>query len=416
MLCLAALAAPRVSGQDSHPGDREPRPAEHQPALGVPAAFGPLAQPQEVALEAGTPLHQSPAPRAPVLDVLDVAVAAPVLERRGAWVRTRSADLAGWVLLAGEDEIGAQITPLSGLPDGLRPPALDPARLMVARNHLNAHTATTVDGYLLLSDVALATVRRRLAIILGSIDRDVAQRYGLPLVRAQDEAVVVFARTAAFRAFVRQDDAEHGASFHLGNARGSLAALTAEGLGVGQLETLLVHEVSHLAIRRMLGVGLMPWIEEGMAEDLAYFRRDRNGRPIAGTLRQVTQTRVEEHSDAQGRRSFIERRLGGIDALEDLNRGLGLGQQVGLEALVRMDAAHFYGGSDRLRYPRAAFFVRFLEQAQAAGFGRYLLAISRGGRVDAQTLLSYLDTDWPALERGFVHWLHRLWADTMVAR
>lgn len=376
--------------------------------LGAPAAFGPIDSEEEIILLAsGTRLYQSPARRSPTIDLVDAATTLPVLDRRGAWRRVRWAGRGCWVLVASPDAIGDEVAPLDALPADLQPTPADRARVTNARQRLGAHTPEKMAGYTVYSDIASATVRRHLRALLDYIDSDLAARAALPMPPARDEAIVIFAQIAAFRDFVTADDRRRRDSSHLGQAHAGLAALGSEGLTPPQLEALFVHEVAHLAIRRMLGIGLPPWLEEGLAEDLAYHRRDDRGKLVPASLSRGEDQRIAEHRDGRGGVVYLERRLGGTHALADLRASLTVPAQAGLERLVSIDATSFYSGEDRLRYPRAAFFVRFLLHAHSGGFHAYLRAIARGDEVGPDRLLAHLGQDWPTLERDFARWLAR---------
>ena len=62
------------------------------------------------------------------------------------------------------------------------------------------------------------------------------------------------------------------------------AGLAAFALGRNPLETrvIFVHELTHLLSRNALGEGLPAWLDEGMAEDLAWCRTDADGSAPAG--------------------------------------------------------------------------------------------------------------------------------------
>lgn len=372
--------------------------------LGAPAAFAPVDPREEIALEPGTPLFQSPARRAPTIALLDAAMTVGVLERRGAWARVRFGERVGWILLEQRLAGGASPTPLESLPPALRAASVDGERLVAARRGLGAHQAVAVGGYGLYTDISSARAGR-LAMVLAHIDAAVEQRLGLAPPPAVDEAVVVFARAAGYRAFVESDDLTRGHAAHLGRAVDGLAAMSGEGLSVEQLETLLVHEVGHLVSRRLLGLALPPWLEEGIAEDLAYHRRDQAGALIAGSLAPSSEVRIAEASDSAGRLIFITRQLGGDGGLEALRRGLAGGRPLGLERFVAMTAAEFYASHDPDRYPRAGFFVRFLLETQRQPFQRFLAALAQGEAADAALLTAELAAGWPQLDAALSRWL-----------
>ena len=397
LTCAAVVLSPD--------GSKAQEPVEPK-ILGAPAAFAPIERQQEITIAAGTRIHQSPARRAPSIAVIDFDTTGPVIEWRGAWARVRIESTLGWALSNARLEDGESALPLSALPDSLRPIDVEPERLDAARALLGEHRSRTVGGYHLYGDIS-ATRFERLATVLEGLDSAVGRRLGGRAVQG-NEAVVVFARQAAYKTFVRGDDLMRGDASHLGQATAGLAVMSAEGLSVEQLEMLMVHEATHLASRRILGLGLPPWLEEGLAEDVAYHRRDAVGALIDGSLAPGSGVRIAESHFSDGSLLFFERELGGASALEALRIARRESRSISIPDLVTMSGPEFYASENPARYPLSGFFVRFLLEQRQEPFLRFLTALSRGELADTATLLAALGEPWSTLEADFTDWLEAL--------
>ncbi len=155
----------------------------------------------------------------------------------------------------------------------------------------------------------------------------------------------------------------------------------------------------HLLNRRFLGPALPPWLDEGLAEELAMSRIASDG-----TLDPDSLGRWEEGS---GRARVLG---GGEVLLADLRRRLRRGELPRFEQLVQLDQAGFQT-EDRfqLHYSLSAFWVRYLLSGEGpaggAAFRSFLTAVAAGEPLDAELLLGRLGTAWRELETGFRRWL-----------
>ncbi len=409
MIALVPLVlAFTVNGQPPAP----PPPDEDEVILGAPAAIEPAAEPVEtIRVEAHSPLRQLPDPRAPVLDMVDAGVELPLVERRGAWARVRYGMVTGWVRTEGPEAepVAESLAPAS--PALLARPA-DPGRLARAVEILGlAGEPARLGPWPLYTDVGKDRVLARLAAVAEQLAAAYRQRYGLAPGPDPGEAVVLFAREAAYRTYEEQEGALSGLAV-AGHAGRGIAALFVERRGFEELAGLLVHELVHLLNRRALGPSLPSWLEEGLAEDLAFSEVDRSGRLKLGTLRGLAtlSERRERGLDGRLRTVFTLQVTGARSALKTLLDGRAQGKAPDLRTLVDLPAHQFLASERRLlHYTLSAMLVRYLlagdDGRLAQAFRAFLAARAAGGPDDGRALLAALGTTWPDLEGGFARWL-----------
>lgn len=259
-----------------------------------------------------------------------------------------------------------------------------------------------------LGETATVAALRRVA---GALPAVWSQRFGLPLPEPLAGTVVVFAREEDFRAFAAQSGEEVDRGVR-GRTRGGQVALAAAGQPPEEVTALLVHELAHLLSGQAFGRELPPWLEEGLAEELALARQARSGRLLPGTLRGRVRARAIDTSP--NRPAFASRfevsadgAYGALAALLTAQRRGTAPQLPELLAMPRHEFARFEGR--RERYTASAFFARFLLDAREgrarASFQGFLLAVARGGRADAAALATALGEPLPLLERNFTAWL-----------
>ncbi|HUO85837.1 MAG TPA: hypothetical protein VM617_00485 [Thermoanaerobaculia bacterium] len=306
--------------------------------------------------------------------------------------RSRGGD-AGWA--GSEPPLGRATIPPRPLPGR----AADPAVLALALELLGISApAGTLGPYPLYTDAPRAG--------LFALDRVVAEvepayraRYGRRPVGAAREAVVLFSRREDYRRFqVASDDKLVGLPA-VGHTIGGVVAAHAEGHGPAELAETLIHEVVHLLNRRALGPALPPWLDEGIADDLAGSHVDVGGTLSPGRIGGS----VIEHA---GRREI----RGAHAALRQLDGAFAGGAAVPLARLTSMDWEEFVRSEARqLHYAEAGFFVRYLvdggDPQLAAAFRRFLAGVSEGGPVDGEALRRETGRPWHELEGGLTAWV-----------
>ena len=218
----------------------------------------------------------------------------------------------------------------------------------------------------------------------------------------EEQAVAIFATEEAYRPF--ESEVTHLSTLGArGHARDRLAALFIEGDRLEAAATLLVHELTHLMNRSVLGSDPPQWIEEGIASELAYCRITRSGEILLGSL---NGERVVSGSRRTGLSISYS---GAVAALADVSRKRARRKGTPLEELVSLDRDSFLARDRQLHYAESAFLVRFLLEAArgryAEGFRAYLASLARERPDGPGELITRLDTTWPRLERDFDAWL-----------
>ena len=413
---LACLALAAAGQEPTEPAT--PPPAE-EPILGAPAAL----EPQEFAgdrewLAAGTRLRREPDRAAPVFAVVDARVEVEVIERRGVWAQVRYASFKGWAYLGDDprqDPAGLWLGPAAE-------PA-DPARLERARGLLpGGGRALDLAPFALYTDLADERLLAELRAVASGLEAAYAERLGLAPLPATGEAVILFSRDPEFRAFTEEETSLDRLDAH-GHAGNGLAVLGAGEGSRAEVRRLLVHELVHLLNRRSLGAELPPWLEEGLAEELAYCKITAGGRLRLGTLDgEVSVADVPAGGLlASGARIRQVTAGGPTVALRRLAERLRKPGTPSLEELVALAWSDFVEPEGRdLLYAQSAFLVRYLLDGeggrQSEAFRDYLATLVTGERPDPAGLAAHLGTSWEELQRGFDAWVREQAALTRALR
>jgi len=281
----------------------------------------------------------------------------------------------------------------------LPPRAADPDRVARALELAGGGARqTTLGPYRFLGDFDPPP---RWSGIAAALDAAFAERTGRSPRGTPAETVVALCDRRAYDELTRLEPRLAGVDAG-GHAVAGLAALGVDLEHPDRSEAILVHELVHWVERRALGPALPPWLEEGLAEDLAQapwdpdrgaFRTDR----LRGTVRR------------EGLRIEISGARAGLDLLV---AALGRGEMPTLAELVAMDWESFVGGSRGAeRYAQALQLVRFLldggDARRAAGFRAYLATIAAGGGFDRAALEAAWGEPLDRLEAPYRVWLMR---------
>ncbi len=402
-LCLLALA----TGAGAQTPPEEPQPT----VLGTPAGLEPQAADgggELLVVEAGTRLRSRPDARSQAVAIVDARIELQVLDRRQRWAQVRYGPWKGWVA---EGTAGRAPGAVGG--------ELDHAawRLALAREMLRHGTekeafeaAATLGPFALETDVRDRRLLRFLSRVAGHLPAAYRDRYGLEPRLAAGDTVVVFAHEADYRAYEAQvrPESDRGA---LGHAAHGLAVLYVGRQGPEDVAAVLVHELTHVLSHRLLPAP-PPWLDEGLANDLAFCRIDGDRRLELGTLggRSVL---IEQHSYRPGGWIGVDQAvyMSGPSATRTLlAERWRAGDVIRLELLAALSGAQFFDPEGRQgRYDTSAFFVRYLLDGEdgdlAPGFGAFLAALAAGEPADPAVLSAHLGRDWPRLEEGFAAWL-----------
>lgn len=254
----------------------------------------------------------------------------------------------------------------------------------------------TIGPYALLAAPGLELPRARWDALGNALDGAYRERYGVAPLGAPAESVALFASEQDYRALQRREQRLAGLEAS-GHASGGLAALYAAGRSAQEIESTVVHELAHFLHRRALGPALPPWLDEGLAEDLAQT-------PFDGAAFLFGQSRVDvEHAAG---RTVVR---GALAALDEADRALLEDRLPPLERLVALDWEAFVGPGAPIHYAEALWLIRYLldggDGAAAAAFREFLAGIARGEPAEGERLTALLGRPWSEVEAGFVAWL-----------
>ena len=330
MIELVTLLLGLVTGNQA----AEPAAAQEEP-LGRPAGWAVEDSTSLVTVAGGSALHLEPDPAALVLLILP-AVQLPLVESRDRWVKVRYGDRVGWVDLEG----------------GRAPRAAPPVRHEVAEPEPLAIGEGWRQGelgpYELFRRFEEPGLIDELGRVAGQHARLYVERYGLEVGEVAG-SVLLFAGRREFLEFQRSrgHEVENRIDAYFHSPR-TVVMYRARGRR-GKLAASLIHELTHLLTWQALGAGrrvgspLPPWLEEGMAEDLALSRLDRRDRLVASPL---APTNLR-----------FGRRLGA--RLLELEQKIGPGGTApALPQLLAMDEDAFTSSDIEVNYFMSACFVR----------------------------------------------------------
>lgn len=377
-------------------------------ALGLPPWEG---MPGYVWVQDGMVLRTEPSHAAPEIQRYRAISNVARLERRGDWFRVWRQGVEGWVHMPGYVEEPEEP------PWGEEPEAPAPLAPADADADLLADALAEMDGDRVL-ETSFGPYRayvdfedRRLFDLLSSVAAQVeplwSRRHGLEPLGEPASVVVLYRRQASYRALERASDELRGLDAE-GFAGYGLVATYWGAKSREEVAATVVHEICHRIHRRALGPALPPWLEEGLADDLALARIE-DGRldPSAYSgLRISTPT-------AEGARIRFTQ---GLAALWNLKEEILRGQMPLLVQLTDLDRDAFLDpsrGTDarRLRYDAVALWVRYLVSAEGGkhrdGWQRFLRGIADGGPVTADALLESVGVPADELEADFRTWVVR---------
>ncbi len=415
MSYLRLLALLLTVSSGSTPGRAQPvlDPVREDAAdeiLGAPSEIDPEAAggPSDLILvEPGTRLYRRPDVRSSAVAIIDALIELPVLDRHEHWVRVHYGSWKGWVTTSG---VAAERSGEGRLDHAARRLTLAREMLGPGSKQRTASAPARLGPFSLHTDVEDRRLLRFLSGISSRLPAAYRERYGLEPTVAADDAVILFSREQDYRAYEAEvrPEADRGA---LGHAAYGIAVLYVGRQGPDDVAAVLVHELTHLLSHRVLAAP-PPWLDEGMANDLAFCRIDGARRLELGSLggRSVI---IEKHSYRPGGWIGVDQAvyLSGPSASRDLlEERWRAGSAIRLEVLLNLSVGQFFDPEDRRgRYDASTFFIRYLLDGEdgvlASGFRSYLSALAAGESVDPFAPAVYLRRGWAELEDGFAAWL-----------
>lgn len=404
------LHSPRSPAPADQPGP-EPTAAESDGADAEPHVVVVVPSPEDIGarshiwVPAGTPVYAEPDLASSVLERVPSLSNPARLDQRGDWFRIRRArpeqpPLEGWVLLEDyrdpEPELLRQPEPVFPLPAA----APDPERVAAARAVMTGGgVAASCGPHPLYTDAREQGFSSFCARLVHALEDLYTARYGLEPVSPPAEAIFAFRRKQDYEAFRDQEGVEVESSLaHASPSRGYLA-LPLEAGDRAEAHAVLIHELTHLLNRRALGPALPPWLDEGLADDLAASQIDGDGSLHPELL-------VGERRDGEG--AVV--RWGGLASIILVLDALDRNQLPTLQELVQLDRTAFHRtAGPNLHYSLSLFWVRYLvsgfEPPLTAGFRGFLGDVAGGRALTEELLLKRLGRDWSELESEFRLWL-----------
>ena len=350
-------------------------------------------------LLAGAVLRHQPSHDAPLIETLDGITNVIQLEQRDDWYRVFRHGYEGWVYVEDYATTGPPYGETPDAPGPLlgRPP--DEHELAAALELLGSDARSlTLGPYSASTDCQDATLLRRLDLVAKGLESAYVTRYDRQPVGSPMAAVVLFARRQDYQRLrdARRELAGLPASGH--HSQGLIAFYVGRR-SASEVIATFIHEVVHTFNRRALGPALPPWLDEGLADDLAVSQVDAEGQldpmRLAGEIQHLN-GRFTMH--------------GAFASLTDLDRARRGGRLPSLDHLMAMDWDAFVRSEDiSLHYDLSAFWLRYLLQGQggrhSAGLRAFLDHVAEGGEVTAAALADHLQMGLPWLEGAFHGWL-----------
>lgn len=353
-------------------------------------------------LLAGSVLRRSPDPQAEVIENITSVSRVIRLEQRDRWYRVFLRGREGWVYLENYATAGPPYGNAPEAPGPLPGRAPDPRELAAARGNLGApERLTTFGPYTVYTDSRDDRLLAHLDNLARQLESVYVERYDRQPTGTAKTVVVLFERHEDYRNLRDQLEQLAGLPASGHHSRGLIALYVGDrtALGIG---STLIHELVHALNRRSLGPALPPWLDEGLADDLAAAKVDGEGRLVANAL--------------NGRVQPIDGQVtisGALGSLVNLRRAQRQRRMPPLRRLMTLDWEGFVRSDDiSLHYDMSAFWIRFLMQGQNGrhhlAFRAFLDAVAAGEPISEETLLQHLGSDLSLLEAGFRTWLEYL--------
>ncbi len=262
-----------------------PEPAGRPPAAGdrsssIEIVLEPPREPDAAPrlwVQSGTPVRDAPSPRGTTVGLVEALSNLRWTERSGDWYRIESrgsrpgdGDLAGWVFVD-DPEASFPTRPPTAQPAGpLAANRISPGLLSRARTLMGRDASDGSCGpYSLLTDVGEPALEALCAELVTRVDAAFARRFRLQPLGSAAETLLVFGEERDFKIFAGSTSRWRVEASGRASASEGYAALPWEGRERDAVATTMVHELTHLVNRRALGPALPPWLDEGMADELA---------------------------------------------------------------------------------------------------------------------------------------------------
>jgi len=317
----------------------------------------------------------------------------------------RVGEIKGWV--PSEPQVGLASEPEVGLGDErLRSQA---GRLERSRALLEGGESRRTGSVEWWTDLHPGSrLTERLSTLFECFASAYQRRYGLDLVAYSDpDRVVVFVEQEAYLRFVDSEvevtDLASGGFSVIG-----FAAFYAGARHADDVAGIAAHELAHLENRRRLALELPPWLEEGLAEDMALVAAAGGDCSASGWPRiSRRQWRSGEELDTV---NVVLTMSGKLRALACTVEAWSA-SPLDLDRLASMGWEDFSRSAGRAeRYAASALLVRYLlddpssSANRAEAFRDYLRTARDTGAFTLDRLLERLDLDAQELSRRVTDW------------
>jgi hypothetical protein len=355
-----------------------------------------------IRIEPGTKVYEQPHRGSSVVDIVVEPTDFEVLERESDWAKILYGGWIGWVAVGREGDPIDEAIPIRYSPDEVT--------LLRARSILRDDIeASSLGPFELLTDVDDQELLSRLSAVATNLPEAYRQRFGLDPGSAASELVVIFESHDDYLRFESGEPDIAGTGTRGYTGRG-ISVLSVGDREVEATVEVLVHELTHLLNRRVFGMNSPAWVEEGLAEDLAYSRVDENGKLELGSLGGVTSREVSH--DLSGRYRVDTEVSGGRGMLSNLLTKWGESERPSLTKLLDMPWIDFIQPEVRpLHYAESAFFVRFMlassKKSHAQGLLNYLDVLAVSSIPQGETLWAYTEMEPHDAETAYYRWLRR---------
>lgn len=339
----------------------------------------------------GTPLLQQPEASSIERLRFDSVTNVVKLERRGDWFHIDWRGTRGWVFLEGYIEDGGPPFGMAALPPGPLPalPAKEDLLTKARELFFGREVTTSLGPYTLYTNSTDQKLLRRLGTIAARLEEQYIQRYGRKPVGEPKESIVLYRSEAPYRLLQAKDQALLGLHSSGHNTAGLVVFYVGER-SHHEVTATLVHELAHLLNRRALGPALPPFLDEGIADDLAMARWSEEGIMDATSF----SGEIESSEDSIAA-------AGGLSTLWHL-RDLGQRQELPrLWEVVHLDWDSFVHSEQiSVHYGVSALWIRHLlaSPRRAAVFRRFLEEVAAGGSPDPERIRLGLGSTWPRLD------------------
>lgn len=339
----------------------------------------------------GTPLLQEPDGRSRERLRFDSVTNVVELERRGDWFYIDWRGVRGWVYLEDYVEEGGPPYGMAALPPGPLPglPAqedlLDKARALF----FGRESVTALGPYTLYTNSTDRALLQRLGAVAARLEEQYAARYGREPVGEPKESIVLYRSEAPYRLLQAEDPVLLGLHSSGHNTAGLVVFYIGER-SHHEVTATLVHELAHLLNRRALGPALPPFLDEGIADDLAMASWSEDGVMDPSSFSGEIERSADSVAAAGGLSTLWH--LRDLDQRRELLR---------LWDVVHLDWDSFVRSEQiTVHYGVSALWVRHLlaHPHSAAVFRRFLEEVAAGGPPDPERIRRGLDTTWPRLD------------------